>query len=98
MPYGMINCNFEKGIFYKLKLRTKISNLAFFESTYLDALRRGTMLNVLHCMFYKVVAVGFNTLRYDAERTLRSNRVLNPPHDKKQPRPLCADRSCYRFT
>ena len=38
--------------------------------------RRGTMLNVSHCMFYKVVAVGFNTLCYDAER-----RVLNPPHE-----------------
>ena len=31
--------------------------------------------------FHKVVAVGFNTLRYDVERTLRSNRVLNPPHE-----------------
>ena len=30
---------------------------------------------------HKVVAVGFNTLRYDAERTLRSDRVLNPPHE-----------------
>ena len=26
-------------------------------------------------------AVGFNTLCYNAERTLRSNRVLNPPHE-----------------
>ena len=24
--------------------------------------RRGTVLNVSHCVFYKVVAVGFNTL------------------------------------
>ena len=38
--------------------------------------RRGTVLNVSHCMFYKVVAVGFNTLRYDA-----SVGVLNPPHE-----------------
>ena len=30
--------------------------------------RRGTVLNVSHCMFYKVVAVGFNTLCYDAKR------------------------------
>ena len=30
--------------------------------------RRGTVLNVSHCVFYKVVAVGFNTLCYDAER------------------------------
>ena len=37
---------------------------------------RGTVLNVSHCMFYKVVAVGFNTLRYDA-----SVGVLNPPHE-----------------
>ena len=29
-------------------------------------LRRGTVLNVSHCVFYKVVAVGFNTLYYDA--------------------------------
>ena len=28
--------------------------------------RRGTVLNVSHCVFYKVVAVGFNTLCYDA--------------------------------
>ncbi|WP_255806134.1 hypothetical protein [Treponema putidum] len=33
------------------------------------------------CCSYKVVAVGFNTLYYDAELTLRSNRVLNPPHE-----------------
>ena len=26
----------------------------------------GTVLNVSHCMFYKAVAVGFNTLYYDA--------------------------------
>ena len=39
-------------------------------------LRRGTVLNVSHCVFYKVVAVGFNTLCYDA-----SVRVLNPPHE-----------------
>ena len=38
--------------------------------------RRGTVLNVSHCVFYKVVAVGFNTLRYDA-----SAGVLNPPHE-----------------
>ena len=38
--------------------------------------RRGTVLNVSHCVFYKVVAVGFNTLRYDA-----SVGVLNPPHE-----------------
>jgi|GEM_PF-3205169 len=38
--------------------------------------RRGTVLNVSHCMFYKVVAVGFNTLCYDA-----SVGVLNPPHE-----------------
>ena len=31
--------------------------------------RRGTVLNVSHCVFYKVVAVGFNTLCYDAERS-----------------------------
>ena len=32
-----------------------------------DALRRGTMLNVSHCMLsHKVVAVGFNTLMLDA--------------------------------
>ena len=30
--------------------------------------RRGTVLNVSHCVFYKVVAVGFNTLCYDAKR------------------------------
>ena len=35
--------------------------------------RRGTVLNVSHCVFYKVVAVGFNTLYYDA-----SIGVLNP--------------------
>ena len=38
--------------------------------------RRSTVLNVSHCVFYKVVAVGFNTLRYDA-----SVGVLNPPHE-----------------
>ena len=38
--------------------------------------RRGTVLNVSHCVFYKVVAVGFNTLYYDA-----SIGVLNPPHE-----------------
>ncbi|AIW90500.1 hypothetical protein JO41_12295 [Treponema sp. OMZ 838] len=38
--------------------------------------RRGTVLNVSHCVFYKVVAVGFNTLYYDA-----SVGVLNPPHE-----------------
>ena len=38
--------------------------------------RRGTVLNVSHCMFHKVVAVGFNTLCYDA-----SVGVLNPPHE-----------------
>ena len=38
--------------------------------------RRGTVLNVSHCVFYKVVAVGFNTLRYAA-----SVGVLNPPHE-----------------
>ena len=38
--------------------------------------RRGTVLKVSHCMFYKVVAVGFNTLRYDA-----IVGVLNPPHE-----------------
>ena len=38
--------------------------------------RRGTVLKVSHCMFYKVVAVGFNTLCYDA-----SVGVLNPPHE-----------------
>ena len=38
--------------------------------------RRGTVLNVSHCVFYKVVAVGFNTLCYDA-----SVGVLNPPHE-----------------
>ena len=42
--------------------------------------RRGTVLNVSHCMFYKGVAVGFNTLCYDAERC-RGRRVLNPPHE-----------------
>ena len=41
-----------------------------------DAKRRGTVLNVSHCVFYKVVAVGFNTLCYDA-----SVGVLNPPHE-----------------
>ena len=46
------------------------------QSTYLDAERRGTVLEVSHCMFYKVVAVGFNTLCYDA-----SVGVLNPPHE-----------------
>ena len=35
------------------------------------------MLNVSHCMFYKVVAVGFNTLCYDA-----SVGVLNPRTNK----------------
>ena len=45
-----------------------------------DAEHRGTVLNVSHCMFYKVVAVGFNTLCYDAER-YRGRRVLNPPHE-----------------
>ena len=39
-------------------------------------LRRGTVLNVSHCVFYKVVAVGFNTLYYDA-----NVGVLNPPHE-----------------
>ena len=38
--------------------------------------RRGTVLNVSHCVFYKAVAVGFNTLCYDA-----SVGVLNPPHE-----------------
>ena len=38
--------------------------------------RRGAVLNVSHCVFYKVVAVGFNTLYYDA-----SIGVLNPPHE-----------------
>ena len=38
--------------------------------------RRGTVLNVSHCVFYKVVAVGFNTLYYDA-----SVGVLNSPHE-----------------
>ena len=41
-----------------------------------DAAHRGTVLNVSHCVFYKVVAVGFNTLCYDA-----SVGVLNPPHE-----------------
>ena len=31
--------------------------------------RRGTVLNVSHCVFYKVVAVGFNTLCYDEKRS-----------------------------
>ena len=39
--------------------------------------RRGTVLNVSHCMFYKVVAVGFNTLCYDAER-----RGIKPSYNK----------------
>ena len=39
-------------------------------------LRRGTVLNVSHCVFYKVVAVSFNPLYYDA-----SVGVLNPPHE-----------------
>ena len=38
--------------------------------------RRGAVLNVSHCVFYKVVAVGFNTLYYDA-----SIGVLNSPHE-----------------
>ena len=38
--------------------------------------RRGAVLNVSHCVFYKVVAVGFNTLYCDA-----SVGVLNPPHE-----------------
>ena len=38
--------------------------------------RRGTVLNVSHCVFYKVGAVGFYTLCYDA-----SVGVLNPPHE-----------------
>ena len=42
-----------------------------------DAEHRGTVLNVSHCVFYKVVAVGFNTLCYDA----RSVGVLKPPHE-----------------
>ncbi|EPF28570.1 hypothetical protein HMPREF9195_01467 [Treponema medium ATCC 700293] len=41
---------------------------------------RGTVHNVSHCVFYKVVAVGFNTLCYDAERC-RGRQVLNPPHE-----------------
>ena len=32
------------------------------------------------CCSHKVVAVGFNTLCYDAERC-RGRRVLNPPHE-----------------
>ena len=39
--------------------------------------RRGTVLNVSHCVFYKVVAVGFNTLCYDAER-----RGIKPSYNK----------------
>ena len=38
-----------------------------------DAEHRGTVLEVSHCMFYKVVAIGFNTLCYDA-----GAGVLNP--------------------
>ena len=38
--------------------------------------RRGTVLNVSHCVFHKVVAVGFNTLCYDV-----SVGVLNPPRE-----------------
>ena len=45
-----------------------------------DAEHRGTVLNVSHCVFYKVVAVGFNTLCYDA-----SVGVLNPPHESNLP-------------
>ena len=42
--------------------------------------RRGTVLNVSHCVFYKVVAVGFNTLCYDAERRgiKRTNKYYAP--------------------
>ena len=41
-----------------------------------DAEHRGTVLEVSHCMFYKVVAVGFHTLYYGA-----SVGVLKPPHE-----------------
>ena len=39
--------------------------------------RRGTVLNVSHCMFYKGGAVGFNTLCYDAQR-----RGIKPSYNK----------------
>ena len=59
-------------------------SLCVFQPRYFSAaenqeprrLRRGTVLNVSHCVFYKVVAVGFNTLCYDA-----GVGVLNPPHE-----------------
>ena len=37
--------------------------------------RRGTVLNVSHCVFYKVVAVGFNTLCYDAKRRRKTSGI-----------------------
>ena len=40
--------------------------------------RRGTVLNVSHCVFYKVAAVGFNILYYDA-----SVGILNPRTNKR---------------
>ena len=39
--------------------------------------RRGTVLNVSHCVFYKVVAVSFNPLYYDAKR-----RGIKPSYNK----------------
>ena len=61
----------------KVRLRPHSFTGIFLKSTYPDAKCRGTGLNVSHCVFYKMVAVGFNTICYDA----RSVGVLNPPHE-----------------
>ena len=49
-----------------------------------DVEHRGTVLNVSHCVFYKVVAVGFNTLCYDASVGVLNPRTNKISHRRKQ--------------
>ena len=73
--------------------------------------RRGTVLNISHCVFYKVVAVGFNTLHYDASvgvlnRTNKAVQKCSPPNMAIKPiepkqevliRPLSALQGIFSF-
>ena len=62
-------------------------SLCVFQPRYFSAaenqeprrLRRGTVLNVLHCVFYKVVAVEFHSPYYVAKRRGMnlSARIMN---------------------
>ena len=51
---GMVN---SYPLFYNIR-----ANILDFYNQHPRRKRRGTVLNVSHCVFYKVVAVGFNTL------------------------------------